>query len=279
MLHPPVTAAGAEMGAGAGVGTPAPVSYPPPGKTCSLPDSRGAVASSSGNLHQLTLSPGQAIGSKASLRDYVLKANILGGALTAGHIDYNTIPVSPPIHPMPSICLHGSSLICDQSIVAHVSPQSALEFKFPTTGVVTEHTGIVTEQDQSDAFECRHGLGWRQARQALLSAGACPHKASEAWVANHYRLVVWKLCSHERMLGATKTGDLSRHIGVSVTCGILGAPQSNANSVPSGDRALSQTDPVDLDLGAVDLDMVLPRSALTLSGLRWEEVIRQLQYR
>jgi breast cancer 2 susceptibility protein len=36
-------------------------------------------------------------------------------------------------------------------------------------------------------------LGWQELRQQLVEAGANPAYATEAWVANHYRWVVWKL--------------------------------------------------------------------------------------
>nr|KAJ3420875.1 Breast cancer 2, early onset [Polyrhizophydium stewartii] len=45
---------------------------------------------------------------------------------------------------------------------------------------------------------CFDGSGVAEARQALLAAGARPNLATDAWVANHYSLIVWKLASLAR---------------------------------------------------------------------------------
>ena len=150
---------------------------------------------------------------------------------------------------------------------ASVTPSTALEFEFPpaategggkgtevsaghgggTTEALTEKmtsegmTGGVREEVPLHVFlGGGGGRGWREARQALLSAGACPRAVSEAWVANHYRWVVWKLASHTRML----------------------LPHSHAEGEEAGEM-----DPPSASKGA------------TLPGLEWEEVIRQLQHR
>jgi breast cancer 2 susceptibility protein len=43
-------------------------------------------------------------------------------------------------------------------------------------------------------------FGAAEARTALLAWGADPDKASPAWVANHWKWVVWKLAAYDRKL-------------------------------------------------------------------------------
>ena len=155
---------------------------------------------------------------------------------------------------------------------ASVTPLTALEFEFPPaategggkgTEMSTGHGDATEELTEKMTEETAEGMaegmrkdmgnpvglggggrGWRQARQVLLSAGACPRVASETWVANHYRWVVWKLASHTRML----------------------LPRSDSE----GEMTVEGT----MD----DPPYTLPKAA-TLPGLHWENVIWQLQHR
>ena len=111
---------------------------------------------------------------------------------------------------------------CAKQLILGVSPHNALDWTFPREGTLGPDplaSPAATSPSASPAIpqhtvptappagnwgqpETTHtpGIGWRDAWQALLDAGACPKAASEAWVANHYRWIVWKLASHERML-------------------------------------------------------------------------------
>ena len=44
------------------------------------------------------------------------------------------------------------------------------------------------------------GFGYDAARACLVAWGADPQKTSRAWVANHYKWIVWKLASYDRKL-------------------------------------------------------------------------------
>ena len=84
------------------------------------------------------------------------------------------------------LCLALCSLVgCDggSGPAGTCTPDAALEP--PATHPLAHPPGVVT-------------WGVPQARAALLAAGACGEDASEAWVANAYRWVVWKLAAYER---------------------------------------------------------------------------------
>jgi breast cancer 2 susceptibility protein len=55
--------------------------------------------------------------------------------------------------------------------------------------------------------EAGGGFDAAAARAALLAWGADPKQATAAWVANHYRWVVWKLASYDRkLMGSCRGG-------------------------------------------------------------------------
>lgn len=56
--------------------------------------------------------------------------------------------------------------------------------------------------------------GHEQAREEVLAAGALPKYATEAWVANHYKWVVWKLACYERTFPAHCKGRALSSAGV-----------------------------------------------------------------
>ena len=120
-------------------------------------------------------------------------------------------------------------------------------------------------------------LGWRQARQALIAAGACPLAASEVWVANHYRWIVWKLAAHTRVLLAKSPAPPR------------GGGGGGAPHLPPGVHTVSVKAAADAAAGSCGETVVGNYSGAAfsnsaapgphLAGLTWHEVVAQLQYR
>lgn len=66
-------------------------------------------------------------------------------------------------------------------------------------------------------------LGWRELRQRLITVGANPLYATENWVKNHYRWVVWKLARLQLLLAGSLHADSSGS-------GAAGSPSSSGSS-------------------------------------------------
>lgn len=124
-------------------------------------------------------------------------------------------------------------------------------------------------------------LGWRQARQALIATGACSLVASEAWVANHYRWIVWKLAAHTRVLLTTPRLQQQRGDGGALHL----PPEIAADSVKAATDAGAEScvEAVgNRTEAAGGSKAVSPPSAGPdphLAGLAWYEVVAQLQHR
>jgi breast cancer 2 susceptibility protein len=56
--------------------------------------------------------------------------------------------------------------------------------------------------DAAAEFAFPLGAGPQHFRNMLVAAGASPLLATEGWVANHFRWVVWKLACYERAFPA-----------------------------------------------------------------------------
>jgi hypothetical protein len=101
-----------------------------------------------------------------------------------------------------------------------VNPKQAASFAF--TGAVVD--GGSSEQQQPAPQDSADlpvvppatpggSFGPSEAREALLAwGGAAPDKASVAWVANHFKWVVWKLSAYDRKLLALTDSSSSNSI-------------------------------------------------------------------
>lgn len=72
-----------------------------------------------------------------------------------------------------------------------IQGNTAASFRFSKTVFPTGPRLTFDESDQK--------WGWPEAYRDLVTAGATKASISEDWVANHYKWIVWKLASQERM--------------------------------------------------------------------------------
>jgi len=83
------------------------------------------------------------------------------------------------------------------------TPKAAAAFAFKATQVPASSAAASSSAASACvAAPCGPGavFGAAEARQALLSWGAQPDKATAAWVDNHFKWVVWKLAAYDRKL-------------------------------------------------------------------------------
>ena len=120
-------------------------------------------------------------------------------------------------------------------------------------------------------------LGWRQARQALIAAGACPLAASEAWVANHYRWIVWKLAAHTRVLLANSPALPQRGGGGGALHLPLGVPAASVEAAVDAAAGSCGEAAAGSCNGAAFSDSAVRGPCLAV--LAWHEVVAQLQHR
>ncbi len=157
---------------------------------------------------------------------------------------------------------------------ALITPDNAADLRFlqpqrkeeaaPAAGVSSrEESGPAAGGDAANgaAGEAASGaaatLGVAEAHAALLAAGASPPLADLPWVANHYRWVVWKLASYERLWAAQGQQQQQRPPGSSAGGG--GGPGGEAPADGGGGEGAA----------------ALPAGR----RLTWGNVLQQLQHR
>jgi hypothetical protein len=133
-----------------------------------------------------------------------------------------------------------------------VTPDEAAAFTFtPSASVAAAASGpaaAALSAEAQDATATGGGsssssssFGAAEARQQLLAWGADPEQATAAWVANHYRWIVWKLAAYDRkfMHGSSSSSSSVKGSGTATAAAAAAGCEGDEMAVDKAAAAIS----------------------------------------